>query len=133
MTCHSQIWTEAEMLAPVRESYATGRPMTWVRVHDLPDFTYFDHSIHVARGIGCSTCHGQVDAMPLMWKANTLYMEWCLQCHRNPEQYVRPRSEVFNMNYVPPEPQDTLGPRLVKEYGIEVHQEKLTNCYVCHR
>src|SRR5579862_6446450 len=90
MSCHSQIWTNAEMLEPVRSSYRTGKSLEWVRVHDLPDFVYFNHSIHVNKGIGCSTCHGRVDTMPLMWKVNTLYMQWCVECHRDPAKHVRP-------------------------------------------
>jgi Cytochrome c7 and related cytochrome c/Class III cytochrome C family len=131
MTCHSQLWTNAEMLAPVRESYRTGKPVQWTRVHDLPGFVYFDHSIHVAKGIGCESCHGRVDRMPLMWKANTLQMGWCLDCHRHPEKNIRPRDEVFTMGYTPKENQGTLGPRLVKDYKVNVPQ--LTNCSICHR
>jgi hypothetical protein len=129
MSCHSQIWTNAEMLAPVRESYRTGRPLEWNRVHDLPGFVYFNHSIHVSKGIGCATCHGRVDQMPLMYKANTLQMEWCLSCHRAPEQYVRPRELVYQMDYQPPPNQEELGRKLVAEYKIR----KLLDCYTCHR
>src|SRR5512142_3245924 len=93
MGCHSQIWTNAAMLEPVRASFRSGESIAWTRVHDLPDFVYFNHSIHVAKGIGCSTCHGRVDLMPLTYKVNTLYMQWCIECHRNPEKYVRPRDQ----------------------------------------
>ena len=92
MNCHAQIWTSAAMLAPVRESYRSGTSLTWVRVHDLPDFVYFDHSIHISKGIGCQSCHGQVDNMPLMLQQNSLQMEWCLDCHRNPAKFIRPRT-----------------------------------------
>lgn len=92
MNCHSQIWTNAPMLEPVRDSFRTGRSLTWVRVHDLPDFVYFDHSIHIAKGVGCQSCHGQVDNMPLMYMENSLQMEWCLDCHRNPGKFLRPKS-----------------------------------------
>jgi hypothetical protein len=129
MTCHSQIWTNAEMLEPVRASYATDRSIEWTRVHDLPDFVYFNHSIHVSKGIGCVTCHGRVDQMPLMWREATLNMDWCLGCHRAPEQFVRPRAEVFHLDWEPDEPQSVLGPRLVQEYKIE----KLDSCSTCHR
>ena len=98
-------------------------------MHDLPDFVYFNHSIHIKKGMGCETCHGRVDKMPLMRQQNTLQMEWCLNCHRNPEQFVRPRSEVFTMGYVPAVDQRELGPQLVAEYKIQ----SLTNCSVCHR
>jgi hypothetical protein len=129
MTCHSQVWADSPALEPVRESYRTNRSIAWTRVHDLPDFAYFDHSIHVAKGIGCATCHGEVGDMPLMWRQNSLNMEWCLQCHREPELYVRPRERVFDMAYVPEEPQEELGRRLVAEY----HIQSRTNCSVCHR
>jgi hypothetical protein len=129
MNCHSQIWSTAPILEPVRASFREDRPLRWIRVHDLPDFVYFNHSIHVKKGMGCETCHGRVDEMPLMLQENSLQMEWCLSCHRAPEQFVRPRSEVFTMGYSPPVPQSELGPQLVKEYGIQ----SLTSCSVCHR
>ncbi|MCY4352631.1 MAG: cytochrome c3 family protein [Gemmatimonadetes bacterium] len=135
MTCHSQIWTESPLLEPIRESYRTGNPIEWVRVHDLPDFVYFNHSIHVHKGIGCQTCHGQVDQMPLMWKVNTLNMEWCLECHREPEKYVRPREEVFNMAWKPMDErghtvsQALLGAQLIQDYDINPS----TDCSTCHR
>ena len=129
MTCHSQIWTNAAMLEPVRASYRDDKSISWTRVNALPDFVYFDHSIHVHKGIGCTTCHGEIAAMPITWRANTLYMSWCLDCHRAPENYVRPRSEVFNPNYVVPANQAELGAKLVQEYKIQ----KLTNCSTCHR
>ena len=129
MSCHSQIWSNAAMLEPVRESYRTGRSLEWARVHDLPDFVYFNHSIHVAKGIGCSTCHGRVDQMPLVYKVNTLFMQWCVECHRDPAKYVRPRDQVFNMAYAYPENQAALGARLVAEYKIQ----SLTDCVTCHR
>lgn len=131
MTCHSQIWTEAPILEPVRASFRDGVPIEWNRVHDLPDFTYFDHSIHVNQGVGCQSCHGPVDQMPLMWKAESLNMEWCLDCHRDPAQYIRPRDQVFNMNYQYPADQESLGAQLVAEYGVQTSQ--LTNCSICHR
>jgi hypothetical protein len=130
MSCHSQLWTNAEMLEPVRSSFRTGQSLEWTRVHDLPDFVYFNHSIHVNKGIGCSTCHGRVDQMPLMYKVNTLYMQWCIDCHRHPESQVRPREEVFNIAYETPAPnQDEIGPKLVSLYKIQ----SLTDCVTCHR
>jgi hypothetical protein len=129
MSCHSQIWADSPMLEPVRASFRTDKSLEWTRVHDLPGFVYFNHSIHLKKGIGCDTCHGRVDQMPLMWKANTLNMEWCLECHRHPENYVRPRSEVFNMAYQPPPDQAELGRKLVLEYKVR----KLTDCSYCHR
>ncbi len=131
MTCHSQIWTEAPILEPVRASFRDNKPIEWNRVHDLPDFVYFNHSIHVSQGIGCQSCHGQVDQMPLMKKAHTLNMEWCLDCHRDPAQFIRPREQVFNMNYEYPANQETLGKSLVADYDVQTSQ--LTNCSICHR
>ena len=129
MNCHSIIWSDSQVLEPVRESFRTGRSLEWTRVHDLADFVYFDHSIHLRKGIGCSTCHGRVDRMPLTARAATLHMSWCIECHRQPERFVRPRSEVFRMDYQPPADQLTLGRMLVAEYGIR----KLTDCSTCHR
>ena len=102
MNCHSQIWTNAEMLQPVRTSWATGASINWIRVHDLPDYVYFNHEIHVNKGIGCASCHGRVDQMPLMYEENTLQMEWCLNCHRNPATNLRPTSEIYNMAWAGP-------------------------------
>ncbi len=131
MTCHSQIWNTSQMLEPVRESYRTGKPLQWVRVNDLPDFVYFNHSIHINKGVGCVTCHGRIDQMPLTSRQHSLFMQWCLDCHRAPEKYVRPRAEVFNMEWTPKEDQLTLGRRLVKEYNIQVG--RITDCSTCHR
>jgi hypothetical protein len=140
MTCHSQIWTNAEVTRPIRESWATNQPIPWTRVHNLAGFVYFNHGIHVNKGVGCSTCHGRVDEMPLMYQVNTLQMTWCLECHRDPEKFVRPREQVFNMAYDvtkdsgrPQKTQEELGPVLVKEYGIDKHKAQLTNCSICHR
>jgi hypothetical protein len=129
MNCHSEIFANSPYLEPVRASFASGKPLQWTRVNDLPDFVYFDHSIHVNKGVGCTTCHGPVDRMPLMWQAQSLQMDWCLDCHRNPEQYVRPRDAVFRTDYQPPSNQRELGARLVAEYQIQ----KLTSCSTCHR
>ncbi|HZT42382.1 MAG TPA: cytochrome c3 family protein [Chthonomonadaceae bacterium] len=129
MTCHSQIWKDSPMLAPIRDSYASDIPVQWTRVNFVPDFVYFNHSIHVNKGIGCETCHGRVDEMPLTARGQPLMMAWCLNCHRNPERYVRPREDVFIMGYQPPENQLTLGRQLVQQY----HIRKLQDCYTCHR
>jgi hypothetical protein len=129
MNCHTQIWAQSPVLAPVRESLASGKPIQWNRVNALPDYVYFDHSIHVAKGVGCETCHGQIDQMPLTAKGESLQMTWCINCHKNPAAYVRPRDQVFNMRYQPPADQLGLGKRLVSEYAI---QSKL-DCSVCHR
>jgi Cytochrome c7 and related cytochrome c len=132
MNCHRQIWTNAELLEPVRSSYANGTPIQWVRLNDLPDFVYFNHSVHVAKGVGCVTCHGQVDRMPLMFQHASLQMEWCLSCHRNPGPNLRPREEVFNVNWQPPAEAaaaTALQAKLVKDYDVQ----SLTSCSTCHR
>src|SRR5499426_650452 len=131
MNCHAQIWTNAPMLAPVRFSFSSGQSLQWTRVHDLPDFVYFNHSIHVAKGVGCASCHGRVDEMPLMRQSAPLQMEWCLDCHRHPERRVRPRDQVFDLAWQPVD-QATLGARLVREYGIRSARD-LTSCSTCHR
>jgi hypothetical protein len=130
MTCHSQIWKDTPLLAPVRESLATGKPLRWTRVNDTPDFVFFNHSVHVNHGVGCATCHGQLDQMPLTWQSHTLYMKWCLECHRAPEKFIRPRDEVFNLNWAATN-QSELGRELVKQYNV--HTEQLTDCSMCHR
>jgi Cytochrome c7 and related cytochrome c len=129
MACHSQIWTGAAMLEPVRASYRDSTPIAWTRVNALPDFVYFNHSIHVAKGVGCTTCHGPIAEMNITWREQSLYMRWCLECHTAPEKYLRPRSEVFNAFYKPPADQEALGNRLVSEYKVQ----KLTTCTTCHR
>jgi len=113
----------------VRSSSKNQASLQWNRVHDLADFVYFNHSVHVAKGIGCTSCHGRVDRMPLVSRANSLQMEWCLACHRNPEKFVRPRAAVFDPGWERPRDGDALGQALVQEYHIQT----LTNCSVCHR
>jgi hypothetical protein len=132
MNCHSKIWVGSQMLAPVRDSYRTNQSLRWNRIYNLPGFVYFDHSIHVHKGVGCSTCHGHIDEMPLTYQVPSLLMEWCLDCHRHPEYKVRPRDEVFNMKYEPPGNQVEVGRKLVKEYDIK-NPEIITSCSVCHR
>ncbi|HEX8775888.1 MAG TPA: cytochrome c3 family protein [Pyrinomonadaceae bacterium] len=135
MNCHSQIWADSPYLEPVRESWRSGKPIEWTRVHDLPDYSYFNHSIHVNKGVGCSTCHGQVDEMPLMYQASSLQMEWCLECHREPERFVRPRSEVFNMAWRKENKtaaQIAEGKKLVADNHIR-GPLALTSCSTCHR
>jgi hypothetical protein len=145
MNCHAQIWTKAPMLEPVRESFRSGKSLVWTRVNDLPDFVYFDHSIHINKGVGCNTCHGPVDRMPLMYNYASLQMEWCLNCHRAPEKNLRPRDQVFNMRYQAPSSdspvvvdgksfidQDSLGLYLVKAYKLRTERD-ITSCNTCHR
>lgn len=128
MSCHSILWDRAEMLEPVRESYRSDRPIAWTRVHDLPDFVYFDHSIHLAKGVGCSSCHGPVGEMPLVWRTNTLYMEWCLGCHRDPVGSVRPRERVFDPGWTPSLSRAEQV-ELVARYGVAPR----VDCWTCHR
>jgi hypothetical protein len=132
MNCHSQIWTNAPILEPVRASFRDNKPLRWTRVHDLPDFVYFNHSIHVKQGVGCATCHGRIDEMPLVYQQATLQMSWCLDCHRDPAKYVRPRDQVYNMAWERPADDPGLGARLVREYKI-ASVAQLTNCSTCHR
>jgi hypothetical protein len=145
MNCHAQIWTGAPMLEPVRESYRTGKSLVWTRANDLPDYVYFDHSIHINKGVGCNTCHGPVNKMPLMYNYASLQMEWCLDCHRAPEKYLRPRDQVFNMEYVQPgrdqvikvngrefKDQIELGNYLKATYNVRSVRD-ITSCNTCHR
>ncbi len=129
MGCHATVWKDAEILEPVRASLRDDRPIEWTRVHDLPDFAYFDHSVHVAKGVGCSTCHGRVDQMPLMWRVNTLNMDWCLSCHRDPAPNLRPRDSIFDMRWDP----DTLDANQRAQLMMDYHVESMTDCSVCHR
>jgi len=135
MNCHSQIWSDSPYLEIVRESWRTGRPIEWTRVHDLPDYAYFNHSIHVAKGVGCNTCHGPVDEMPAIYQASSLQMEWCLACHRQPERFLRPKDQVFNMDWRPENrtaAELAEGQRLKSEHKIR-SAAILTSCSTCHR
>jgi hypothetical protein len=131
MTCHSQLYTQAEMLEPVRTSLAENRPIHWQRVNVLPDYVYFDHSIHIAKGVGCTTCHGPVGSMPLMRQAQSLTMGWCLNCHRDPVPYLRERSAVFDPEWKPPAQQEEDGKKRLIAYLID--NKHLTDCSTCHR
>jgi Cytochrome c7 and related cytochrome c/Class III cytochrome C family len=131
MTCHSQLWTNAEALAPVRQSFTEGRPLRWNRVHDLPDYVYFNHSIHIDRGVGCSECHGAVDTMNRVYQAETLHMSWCLDCHRNPAPHLRPPGQVFNLDWQPGSDHAAWAHRRMAELDIE--PRNLDSCYICHR
>lgn len=132
MNCHSQIWADSPYLEPVRASFRDNKPIEWERVHDLPEFAYFDHSIHIAKGVGCSTCHGQIDNMPAVFQENTLQMEWCLACHREPEKFIRPKSEVFNMNWQAGDIEQADRDKLKIDYKIR-SKEMMTSCSTCHR
>jgi hypothetical protein len=145
MNCHSQIWTNAALLEPVRDSFRTGKSLQWTRVNQLPQYVYFNHSIHINKGVGCNTCHGPVDRMPLMYQYASLQMEWCLDCHRAPEKYLRPRDQVFNMQYQEPGPDNplvldgttytnqlSLGNSLTKKYKLRTVAD-ITSCSTCHR
>ncbi len=145
MNCHQQIWTGTEMLQPIRESFRLEKPIVWKKVHNLPHYAYFNHSIHIAKGVGCVECHGQVDEMPLMFQSKTLLMEWCVSCHRQPETHLRPRSEVFSMTWKPG--QKALNPKTGEEYPTDPAElaktlkdshgvrdaMTLTSCSICHR
>lgn len=131
MNCHKQIWSDSPMLAPVRESFRTGEPLNWSKVHDLPDFAYFNHSIHVAKGVGCFSCHGRVDQMPLVRSAHPLQMQWCLDCHRNPEPNLRPKDQITSMTWRS-EDQSKLGAELAKIHRVR-GSAFLTSCSTCHR
>jgi hypothetical protein len=156
MNCHSQIWTNAQLLEPVRASFRSGESLQWTRVNQLPDFVYFNHSIHINKGVGCNTCHGPVDQMPLMYQQASLQMEWCLECHRDPGKSLRPRDQVFNMRYQPPSEgnpvsvddksftdQEALGAFLVTRYKVRTGKlmqndgkpsiADITSCSTCHR
>ena len=132
MNCHSQIWADSPYLEPVRASYRENKPIEWERVHDLPEYTYFNHSIHIAKGVGCSTCHGQIDNMPAVYQANTLQMEWCLACHREPEKFIRPKSEIYNSNWQDGDLGTEERLSLKEQYKIR-SKEVITTCSTCHR
>lgn len=129
MNCHAQLWTDAALLEPIRASFRTDEPIRWVKVHDLPDFVYFNHAVHVHAGMGCTTCHGPIGRMNQVWQEASLQMEWCLDCHRHPERYVRPREEVFAPDWTPPADQETRGRALVAAYGLAPR----VDCTTCHR
>lgn len=129
MKCHNVIWKESPALEPVRESWKTGKPLNWQRVHDLPDHVYFDHSVHIAKGVSCMECHGKVNEMPLMYKQNTLHMEWCLECHRHPETRLRPVEETANPHWKKPENIKEMQKDLATKYNVRTVQ----NCSACHR
>jgi hypothetical protein len=132
MSCHSQIWTNAMMLAPVRESFASNKPLNWHRVAQVPEYVYFRHDIHIVKGVGCAECHGAVQTMPLTFRAKALTMEFCLDCHRDPAPHLRPRDQVTNMTWaVADQERAALGHELMQEYGIRAGQ--IDHCYVCHR
>jgi hypothetical protein len=128
LDCHSVLFRDSELLEPVRVSFQAGKPIDWTRVHDVPDYAYFHHGVHVQAGIGCETCHGRVDKMPLMWRNASLHMEWCLDCHRNPKSHIRPRSEVFTMGWEPREDAASADDLMVS-HDIQ----NRTNCSACHR
>lgn len=132
MNCHNQLFADAEYLEPIRASFRENKPIEWQRVHDLPEFAYFNHSIHVAKGVGCSTCHGQIDDMPAVFQQNTLQMEWCLSCHREPEKFIRPKSEIYNMKWKDGDINHEQRLELKEQYKIR-SKEMMTSCSTCHR
>ncbi len=132
MTCHSQIWTNAKMLEPVRQSLAQDRSIVWQRVTRVPDYVYFRHDIHIAKGVGCVECHGRIDRMPLTYRAKALPMKFCLDCHRDPGPRLRPHDAVFDFDWKPPADKAVLEKKLLRLYKIHSPQT-LTECGVCHR
>ena len=132
MNCHSQLWSDSPYLEPVRASFRENKPIEWERVHDLPEYVYFNHSIHVNKGVGCSTCHGQIDQMPAVYQENTLQMEWCIACHRGPENKIRPKSEITSMNWQDGDLTTDERLKLKADYKIR-SREMLTSCSTCHR
>ncbi|MBV9250333.1 MAG: cytochrome c3 family protein, partial [Acetobacteraceae bacterium] len=130
MTCHSQVWTDAAILAPIRESLANNTPIEWHRITDLPDYVYFNHAIHINKGVGCQSCHGEVERMPLMQKAKSMTMGFCLDCHANPGPNLRPKDQIFNTDWH--RSKDPLSPEaLMAQYNVG--GRNLTDCSVCHR
>jgi ferredoxin len=129
MNCHLEVLDSSDELAPIRDSAASGTPLIWNRVHDLPDYAYFDHSAHLNKGVACVTCHGQVDQMPVLYQARSLQMSWCMDCHRDPARNIRPRDQVTNMNWQPPANFDAIRQQLIRDY----HVESKTSCSTCHR
>ena len=132
MNCHSVLFNNVGYLEPVRASFRTGKSIEWVRVHRLPDYVYFNHSIHINKGVGCTTCHGSINQMPLVFQASTLQMQWCLDCHRNPQAVLRPLDKVFDMDWKPGPDQAELGKKFAEERKIRTTAE-LTSCSTCHR
>jgi hypothetical protein len=130
MTCHSQVWTNAAILAPDRQSLAENKPIPWARVYGLPDYVYFDHSIHIAKGVGCTECHGPIGDMAITWKAEPLYMSWCLSCHRDPAPHLRPKEDVFDPHWKRT-PSMPSGEQLLAKYQIKT--DNLSDCGICHR
>lgn len=134
MKCHSQLWTRANVLEPVRQSWKTDTPIRWNRVHKLPDYVYFNHAIHVNKGVSCFECHGRVDTMPLVYKAHALEMKWCMDCHRDPGPRLRPEDQITNLKWQPPADhaqRQALSKSLMQQYKIQT--VGLTNCTNCHR
>jgi hypothetical protein len=129
LACHAQVWNKSPLLDAVRASWFTGKAIPWTRVHKLPDFVYFNHAIHVNKGIGCADCHGRVDQMAVIEQAQPLSMGWCLECHRNPLPYLRPLDQVTNMAWLPPANQAEVGARLAKQYDVHAR----VSCTTCHR
>jgi hypothetical protein len=132
MNCHSVLFNNASYLEPIRASYRDDKSIEWVKIHRLADFVYFNHSIHVNKGVGCTTCHGPIDQMPLVFQANTLLMQWCLDCHRNPAPNLRPMDKVFAMDWKPGPDQEEQGQKFIVERKIRTTVE-LTSCSTCHR
>ena len=133
MNCHSQLWNDSPYLEPVRASFRENKPIQWERVHDLPEFVYFNHSIHVAKGVGCATCHGRIDQMPAVYQENTLQMEWCIACHRNPAPNLRPSAQITSMTWTPADATPAEEQEMKDKISKLRSREMLTSCSTCHR
>ncbi|MHB8417946.1 MAG: cytochrome c3 family protein [Myxococcales bacterium] len=131
LNCHSQVWNGSPILAPLRQSYFLDRPIRWNRVHRLPDYVYFDHSIHVGKGVGCETCHGRVDQMAAIGQGMPLTMQWCLDCHRDPAPHLRPREAITQMGWRPPD--SAVGRGFGEQLAQRYHVQTRTSCTACHR
>jgi len=129
MNCHSHLFADSPTLEPVRESFRTGKAIVWTRVNDLPDFVYFNHGIHVSKGVACVVCHGPVERMALTWQESSMQMEWCLDCHRHPERYLRPAEAVFATDWEAPSDEPDLGGKIVERLNVKTR----TDCSACHR
>src|SRR5438477_9405371 len=133
MNCHSQLWADSPYLEPVRASFRENKPIQWERVHDLPEFVYFNHSIHIAKGVGCVTCHGRIDTMPAVYQENTLQMECCIACHRDPAPNIRPEREITDMTWNPTDMTPAEEQEVKGKISRIRSREMITSCSTCHR
>ena len=134
MNCHTKIRTDSDLLKPVRDSWTTGEPIHWIKIHNLPNYVYFNHSAHVNHGVGCIECHGRIDRMDIVFQAAPLSMGWCLDCHRAPESHLRPKDQITNMDWKHPEGPEAEQFSLDLKKQYQIHDTAyMTSCYTCHR